>query len=345
MESKTQSSETSPASAPPLVGSSRAKITTKPEGLLPKVLRVTALFIVLGGVGLVLTYQHARGQISERLLSIGAQMMMLGEAERQDAPRELLINGQRIYLSSGMASLGVSALLDHFERRCEAVDGELMERVSEALARHPDHPSVRRVESMSPVLRENDETRGYVACLHWGIGEVGFEELLERFRRFSQSRDLHDLGDLRYLYAEKAGEGSHFVAIWTEGSIRFDELFPETGDAAGRDPEGVPRPPGARRVLTAREIGDPQVATIYRGSELDQGALERFYRRELPARGWTILGDEEAAAALARADLPPGLVAMQGDRLVFIVLGTDTEGLGDAAIIETGEASNPAGGT
>jgi hypothetical protein len=342
---ETQPSEASPAGAP-LVGSTRKKIAEKPEGILPKILRVTALFVVLGGAGVALTYQYARGQISEALLGAGAQMMMLAEASRQDTPRELFINGQRIHFSSGSAPLSVTALLDRFEQRCEAIDAHLMERVSEMLAQHPEHPMARRVETVSPVLRSDNEERGYVACLDWGSEAADLEELLRRVRRFEQTRDLHDLGDLRYLYAERSSEGSHFVAIWTEGPLSFDALFPESGDAQGRDPEDIPRPPGARRVLTASEVGESQIATIYRDSELEQGGLESFYRRELPAHGWTVLDDEAAAAARARAEMPPALVAMRGDRLVFIVTATDAEGRGEAAIIETGErVVRPTGGS
>lgn len=347
---KNETPESEPASAAPVaaapVGSTRRTIREKPEGLLPKILRVTALMLVLGAGFAFFGYQRVQGQLSEALLQAGPQMMMLADAEHQDAPRELVLNGQHVRFSSGIAPYSPTEVLNRFEQRCEDVDADLMAQFSEIIAEQPDSEGAHRLELLSPVMRQQTSNHGYVACFDLGHERAALNTIVERYQAFARSRDLHDFGDLRYVYAEPAGEGStHFVAIWTEGSLRFDELFPETGDARGVDPANIPRPPGARRVLTAAEHGVADVATIYEGSELDEGQLESFYRRELPGEGWRILDGEAyrssvaggAATPAAMRDIRPALVAQRGDRTVFFSLTTDFEGRGRAAVLTSGD--------
>ena len=136
------------------------------------------------------------------------------------------------------------------------------------------------------------------------------------------------------LDGDPDGDRAHFVAIWTEGPLRFDQIFRETGDALGVDPVDIPRLPGARRLLSAFESGDAQRATIYQTDELDEGAAERFYRRELSASGWTVLGEHDPRPHL---DGPrPALVVQQGARVVYLSFSTDSQGRVSTAVIETG---------
>lgn len=326
------------------VGAGRKTIRQKPEGRLPKILRVAALAAVLGGAFAAFSIHRVHGQIGESLLGAGPEMMMLADAQRQDAPRELVLNGQRVRFSSGMAPYSPRELLDRFEARCESVDADLMAQFSEIVAQHPESESARSLDGLSPVLREEQNGHGYVACLDLGAERQSLDAILQRAHRFTETRDLHDFGDLRYVYAEPASAGpageerTHFVAFWTEGSLRFDELFPETGDAPGRDPADIPRPPAARRVLIASEHGIDDVATIYAGSELDEGQLESFYRRELPATGWTILdASDDPRVRDDIREVRPALIAQRGDQLAYFALSTDLDGTGRAAVVTTGE--------
>lgn len=332
--------EDAPATAAP-VGAGRRKITEKPEGLAPKIARVSALALVLAGGGVALTYDHARGQLGETLLGAGAQMMMIADADRQDAPRRMVVNGQSIHFSTGIAPVPVGQLLDRFEAVCERIDAGLMERMHEALAMHPDPDHEARAAAASPVLRDENGGAGYVACLDLGSTAVEPSELLERFRRFERTRDLHSIGDLRYVYASpmEDGERSHFVALWTEGSFRFDEVFPDGTDARGEDPADVPRPPGARRTLSAYEEGDPQRATFYMTEALDEGGLTAFYRRELSGSGWTLLAPPDSSTWSGA--VRPALVAQRGDRLLWLAFTTDFQGRVNAALIETGGLDQP----
>ncbi|WP_157069635.1 hypothetical protein [Sandaracinus amylolyticus] len=339
---RTQNEEpTTTEGATPLpVGASRRKNTEKPETLAPKIARLTVFTLVLALVVGAFTYERARGQLGEALLGAGAQMMMIADADRQDAPRRLFVNGQSIHFSTGVAPVGVDALLDRFETVCERIDAGLMERMHEALARHPDPEREAYAASASPVLRDENGGAGYVACLDLGSGNVEPRELLARFERFEQTRDLHAIGDLRYVYAAPMEGGrSHFVALWTEGTFRFDEVFPDGTDARGTDPEDIPRPPGARRTLSAYEEGDPQRATFYATDELDEGGLVSFYRRELASDGWTLLAPPETL--VSSASVRPALVAQRGDRMIWLAFTTDFQGRVNTAVIETGGLDAP----
>lgn len=315
------------------VGSSRKKVTRKPEGIAPKIIRLTTFIAVIGAIGLLTSYQRARGQLREVLLSAGAQMMLLGDAEHQDDPRQMILNGQRIHFSTGVVPYSVSELLDRFEGVCEQVDAELMERMDEALAMRPQENAEYRVP-VRPIVRDQVDDSGYIACLDLGRDGVEVGTLIERFREFERSRDLHVIGDLRYVYATSMsdGERAHFVALWTDGPLLFDQIFPESGDALGVDPVDIPRPPGGRRVLSAHETGDSQRATIYESAELDEGGLDLFYRRELVAHGWRLLEGPRIPSSEAR----PALVAEKEGRMSWVALTTDLHGRAAAAIIETG---------
>ncbi|UJR87101.1 hypothetical protein [Sandaracinus amylolyticus] len=330
---------TTSATTPPPVGASRKKIAERPEGLLPKIARVTATMLIVAAVLAFGAYQRVQGQLGEHLLGAGAEMMMLADATRQDTPRQLMVNGQRIFFSSGMAPMPPREVLARFEQRCEQVDAHLMAQFSEVVAEHPDAPEARRLETFRPLLREERDGVGFVACLDLGHERADVDVFVQRFRRFRQTRDLHDLGDLRYVYVEPASnDRTHFVAIWSEGSLRFDQLMPETGDAPGVDPTDIPRPPGARRVVSAREEGIDEVATIYQGSELEEGQLESFYRRELPAYGWRVLDPGDDPRIRPSHDVRPALVAQRGDQMVWFALSTDAQGRGTAAVVTSGEA-------
>jgi len=322
---------------PEPVGSTRRTIRQKPEGRLPKVLRLAAFsVVVLGGV-LFALYRRAEGQLAESLLGAGSQMMMLADAERQDTPREVLVNGQRVHFSSGVAPFGSREVLDRFEARCEEVDGGVMSDIQRVMTEHGEDPRaagrVERLGTVHPILRRDVGRNGFVACFDFGAESVGLRGVMERYHRYEQTHDLHDFGDVRYVFVEPAGENrTHFVAVWTEGSLRLDQLFPEEGDAHGSDFADVPRPPGARRTLTAHEVGDDQFANVYSGSQMDEGELADFYRRELPGIGWRILDSDDPRARRLEDDRHV-LIAIRGEETLFLSLTTSFDGRGNAVIV------------
>ena len=301
------------------------------EPLWKKAARLGLFAFCVVAIAAGMGYSEVRSQVGEQLIGVGENLMRYGDAAHQDAPRRIVLNGQTLWLSTGVADRPFRDVLDHFQSVCDAHDAGLVEQL-DALAERALPTD--REHGARPSVRDENERAGYVGCLDLGEASVPATEILARLRTYGRSHDLADIGDARYVYAaELSGDPSrsHFVTAWTDGSLRFDLLFPEQGDADGRDPAYVPRPPGARRVLSAYEDGLPQEATVFLGSSLDEDALLRFYRRELPEQGWTLLEAPEADPHVGEGII--SLVAERDQRMVMLALSSDAEGRGRATVL------------
>lgn len=287
-------------------------------------------FVLAGGW----TYHRARAQVGETLLDLGANMMRYAEARNQDAPRDLMLNGERIRFSSGTAARTTADVLDFFETRCEQADGGLSEQLEALRASGAlQSSSLGSSGNRTLALREDNGQRGYVACIDFK-SSVGPSELVQRIQRFGETGDVSEIGEMRYVFAqqyEHEGElRAHFVALWTTDSFNVARMFPEDGDAPGHDIEGVSRPATARRVLTGFERGQSYVLNVYQTRE-DEGALDRFYRDALTNEGFAVV----EAVSPTSADAPRTLIAERGERMVTIVFSTDlSTGWANAAIID-----------
>lgn len=277
-----------------------------------------ATFVGLLAVGWV--YRSARAQMSESLMDFGVQMMAYEGATHQDAPRQLVVNGQTIHLSSGTTTDDPMQVLSVFEERCASWDGDLGAQVAQL--------EMEEEGSQVPVLRADDGRTGYVACIDLGAQSIDLAEFGDRLARFGSTGDVSEIGEARYVFVEPTRHGAHFVAVWTAGEFNVDRMFPEEGDAPGRDVSGVSRPPASRRVLSGFERGLPHTMTVYASPSADD-ELERFYRDDLEANGWTLvpLATERTSAA------PRTLIAERGERMVTLVLLPDAEGGGSSAAI------------
>lgn len=295
---------------------------------LVKTLRVLAFasFVLALSGGL---YVHrANSQMGEQLMEVGDLLMEYDRADHQDGTRTVLLNGQEMHFSSGVSHDDMHTVLEHFTSVCDAHDAGLVERFT-TLPRHYGH---RSGAWLDPVYRLESPERGVVACLEMGEDEMSLHELGERMDRFAVSHDVHDVGDIRYVLAQPMdGGGTHFVTFWTDGSFDLDQVAARDGhDAGGTDIEGVPRPPGAFRTMSASERGDADCAVQYMGSSMTEWELEHYYEQRLVAEGWTLVPVREERQ-------PTGLRFVEGIRnseteMVFVALDTDAQGLGSATI-------------
>jgi len=295
------------------------------RGLLRAGLVLTFVGVVAGGG----VYHSARAQMDETFFGLGEHMMLYEYAAHQDAPRDLVINGQTIKLSSGTTTRSMGEVLDFFEARCADSDGEIALQMAQLAA---DHPEVTDEVAPSdlPTLREQGARTGYVACFDMGDASIEVTEVLRRIRAYNRTGDVAEIGDMRYVFAERTEQGAHFVALWTEGEFNVRRMFPAEGDAPGLDVEGVTRPPRSRRMLTGFERGQPHSMTVYH-SRLDEAGLESFYRRELVEHGWTLMARPEDLPT----DTPPTLIAERDDRMVTLVfLPNEQEGGASAAVFD-----------
>jgi hypothetical protein len=295
---------------------------------LIKTLRVIAfasvVLMVCGG----LYVRRAHSQLGEQLVDVGELLMQYDRAAHQDGTRTVLVNGQEMHFSSGMTPDDPHTVLEHFAAMCDSHDAGLVEQFT-ALPHRIHH---RSGSFLDPVYRFEGPESGVVACLDMGEEAMSMRQLGERIDRFDHSHDVHDVGDIRYVMAQPADHGgTHFVTFWTDGSFDLDQVVPRDGhDAGGTDLEGVPRPPGAYRTMSASEAGNPDAAVQYMGSSMTEWELEHYYEQQLVAAGWTLVPVPEE-------DQPTELRFVEGTRndlseIVFVALDTDDHGLGTATI-------------
>ncbi len=295
---------------------------------LVKTLRVLAfasvLAVLMGGL-----YVHrASSQLGEQLLEVGDLLMQYDRADHQDGTRTVLVNGQQMHFSSGMTHDDPHTVLEHFTSVCDSHDAGLVEQFTSM----PAHFGHRSGAWLDPVYRLEGPQGGVVACLDMGEDEITMRQLSARIDRFNHSHDIHDVGDIRYVMAQPAdGGGTHFVTFWTDGSFDLDQVAARDGhDAGGTDLDGVPRPPGSFRTMSASEEGNADCAVQYMGSSMTEWELEHFYEQRLVAEGWTLVPVPEE-------NQPTDLRFVEGTRnaeseIVFVALDTDEHGLGSATI-------------
>jgi hypothetical protein len=185
------------------------------------------------------------------------------------------------------------------------------------------------------VLRSERDGRGMIVCFESASGLTGLEGLRERLRTLVRGGRLGVLGGVRYVYAESiAADQSRVSALWTDEAFDPGAMFPSAGDAPGSDSPWIPRPPAARRTLSAATDGAPFTLLGY-ASQRPAPELDRFYASRLSALGF------QPAAASADATLyqrPDGtqlflsLFAGDGGTRVTLI-----ESRGAVAGVEIGE--------
>lgn len=267
------------------------------------VLRVAGLGLVLGLVFCALCWRSAHAQMGETLLGYGQELMRWAEARPNSNVRTLRLNGAELRVVSLSVSQPLDVTLDRLEANCGrkggfALSQELRERM-EASVDNGAQP-----KQLTTFSRRADD-RGAVACFDMG-GTHSVDEVMQRVQRFTESGDFSDIGHIRYAFAERGERGTHVVALWSDGPVPLRRMFPQKGDAPGVDPQEVPRPPEARRILSAAEQGQPYSVTVY---QLQQPAESwDGYLEALREHDWTL-----------RATANPGVFsARRGERtLIF----------------------------
>jgi hypothetical protein len=295
---------------------------------LIKLLRVvglaSAIAVMMGG----LWAHRASSQLGEQLLDMGDLLMQYDRADHQDGTRTVLVNGEQMHFSSGVTRDDPHTVLEHFTSLCDSHDAGTVERFT-ALPRTYGHHGGAWLD---PVYRLENDDHGVVACLDLGEDHISLRELTDRVNRFTHTHDVHDIGDIRYVMAEPLdGGGTHFVTFWTDGSFDIDHMVASHGhDAGGTDLDGVPRPPGAYRTMSASEAGNPDAAVQYMGSSMTEWELEHFYQEQLVAEGWTLVPVPEQAQSRELRFVSG--VRRGESELIFIALNTNAQGLGSATI-------------
>ena len=210
--------------------------------------------------------RSVRADVGEVLWGVGAEVMRYPDTPHEPL-RQLQLNGVRVSFRTRTVDAPVADVLAHYEALCGTT-------IAMQTAR--------------------DDSDGYVACLDMGDTPQDLSMLANRLLRFSETGDLQEVGDLRYVRARRvmssSGDKTFLLTMWADSAVNLYRMLPHAGaDAAGRDLDGVPRPPGSQRILSAWEARQPSSVVIYRVVAESAEELESFYRSELPRNGWTII--------------------------------------------------------
>lgn len=225
------------------------------------------------GILALATLSRLKDQVHDELGPLSsrvAEWAQLAEAfdpgtGSSDTLRVLELNGQALEIATEQLDVDVPTAISEMREACPSGDTRLV------------------------------EDAGYFLCFE----ELGGLEWSRRFSEFGESRDVAALGEVRYAYVAPRNGGSFRVAMRPLGSFRLDDLVPHADrDVAGRDAQGVPRPPAGRRVLAAEERGEPYAITMYGELERDPEALFRWYRDRIDRERFVELDVMTAAERL-----------------------------------------------
>jgi hypothetical protein len=241
------------------------------------------VFAVLSLLAARVLYAH----VQDAARALGHELA--GISDLTSGAETVLLNGARFHHAAIHVPESISAVLDAVEAHCQKSTGlftstmrELERQHGDQLDKFPDLGSIRR-----GVFREESETGGMLVCFV-GQGNDGLTGLKRAAERFMATSDLSAFGFLRYATAKRLKDGStQVMVLWTDGEVSLSKMFPATGDAEGSDSRELPRPPNARRTLTAAANGMSFALRMYESRD-QRPSLERFYDHRLTQKGWRV---------------------------------------------------------
>jgi hypothetical protein len=274
-----------------------------------------------------LTLPQARAAAEEAAKQSGLALLEQIGPALVGPPEEALINGQRMSLASKSTALGVEQVLARFGQHCREHSAGLASEVAalpngaQALAKLPEglRDPARWLSSESIA---KDGRAGQIACIARRDSGGGLKALVEHVLAFIDSGDLAEIGDARYVVArrDEASGQTHVLAMWTEGKFDIPHMFASSGDAPGTDSRYVPRPPEARRVLSAEMTQRAYAIRMY-DTTRSHGAVLSYYGRELALRGFFVHPLPHGSVEL---DLNEHVRAFSKDGVAVIVVTTQT---------------------
>ncbi len=232
---------------------------------LGRLVRVTlglgAVGVAAGLVAVRVSYADA----SEAGLDFGKELHELGEhhpsGDMDMEVYELTLNGQPFSTETVGTGRSMKDVLDYFQSECTTNSvgmGEALGRLGPTLKNLPKSSGVPGVF----VFRKDAEDRSFIFCIA-PDHELSLKEQFARARTAVQTGDIGTIGDIRYINVLKDRDGATVTSMWTRGTFNVNAMFPKVGDAPGEDIGAIPRPEGARRILTAHIVGAPFGLNVY----------------------------------------------------------------------------------
>ncbi len=246
---------------------------------------------VAAGLGFF-TLHNAAADFREQGLKIGQNLEELTDLMGETT--EVRINQQSIYMSTAQSDESVKVVLDRFQANCDSHPGAMKDLLDDVVAKKAlagkDVSGLTTHREDSP----NQES-GTVLCMSGDAGKVGWKDA---FRAFQQSGDLSEIGNLRYVYAQKTKSGQTSIrTVWTDGHFNFYAVMPQDTnvDAPGSDAASVPRPDNSRRMFTAEAANNQYAARYYQSSDAPADALSA-YDGKMKKLGWEMITTDDTAS-------------------------------------------------
>lgn len=286
-------------------------------------LRVVAFLAAANLAFTALMLPQARAAAEEAAKQSGLALLKQIGPTLVGPPEVALINGQRMSLASKLTPLSVKQVIERFGQHCREHSAGLASEIAAlpkgeaALQQLPEElrdPS----RWLSSETIAKDGKVGQIAC----IARKGAGGLVDRILAFTASGDLAELGDARYVVARRDDESgqTHVLAMWTEGKFNIPEMFTDSGDAPGADSREVPRPPDARRVLSAEMAYRSYAVRMY-DTERSHAEVLSYYEQQLHPRGFL---NHPLPHASADLDLNDHVRAFSKDGVAVIVVTSQT---------------------
>jgi len=295
--------------------------------------RVLAYAVFACSVLAALAARTVYADFAEGTLRAGRELE--GLADVLGATKTVFINGTAMNVSTAFTDLDPVAVLDRFEALCQT-HPQLLARALE------DIPATMRdaAAKAAPdrrlrlaILRKEVDDEGALTCFT-SDRPVTLRDLPARLNEFAASRDLSVFGRFRYVYVKRTRSGTHVRAVWTDGPFDVGRMFPAHGDAAGLDSPLTPRPPNARRILSATSAQVPYGVHAYDCAEPTE-AVRDFYDREMASRGWRRVASTAKGSVLYMKDgvMVYATIARKGARTLVTTAETGVDGTGAQAAL------------
>jgi hypothetical protein len=195
------------------------------------------------------------------------------------------INGARLWVATGQVAAPPAVVRDWYRERYRA-RGKAFDTLADWLKRVA--PLERPSNTLNQLTFGNDDWGGIV-LLDPGESVDSAPDLVAKMRKLVETGDVGALGQIRYIQWERTARGgTELFTLTTDTQFPLGKVF-AAGDADvdGTDVPGVPRPPGARRILTMEEQGAPLKLRVYRARGT-VGEMRSYYEREMAQRGWRL---------------------------------------------------------
>lgn len=250
---------------------------------MKKVGRLLGYFAFVGLLSGVYCYRSARAEVGEKMFEVGKNLAQLSDLV--DTTHDFSMNGQHVYLSTGITDQSIEGVLDRYEKHCKDGGGVFSNLFKDA----PENTEIPNTFKMG-IVREQKHDTGALLCMVKGSESP--DNTLEALQKFADTQDFGSLGDARYVHVHRTNNGATKVTLlWTEGSVKLNELVAEgSREPSGRDPDYLPRPLGGKRLMSIDAIGTKYNAFVYQSDETPDAVMNDL-KSKMDQQGWIMVGD------------------------------------------------------